>query len=203
MKPTFAPMSDLALTRPGSLIGDRLIGDRAIYIRTFAKSIAPDLRVAVALTQPRLAGLLAESKGLLDGWTSLLSQRILSNVLGDPELEAALADARNRYDARRQTIRRILTEQLAGSGARVTGTDGLNLWIQLPPGKTASEVVDRSGALGVLLVSGEPFYIRPGRNDVVRMSISGVPDHAAATAAEKVVEAIRTTTEVVPTAIPL
>src|SRR5262249_13835021 len=81
--------ADLALTRPGSLLDGSPTGNRAIYIRTFAKSIAPDLRVAVAVARPRLANLVAEVKSLWDGWTSLLSQRTLAYALTDPAFEPA------------------------------------------------------------------------------------------------------------------
>lgn len=195
--------ADLAVTRPGSLIEGRTVGNRAIYIRTFAKSIAPDFRVAMALARPRLANLLGEAKSFSDGWTSMISQRALAYALADPGLDPALAHARNTYQKRRQAIRRILDDRLAGSGTRISGTDGLNLWIQLPPGVAATEVVDRAGALGVLLVSGEPFYIRPGRNDVIRMSISGITDDQVELAAERVAEAIRSSADQLPQTIPV
>lgn len=195
--------ADLALTRPGSLLEGGSIGNRAIYIRTFAKSIAPDIRVAIALARPRLANLLAESKSLSDGWTSMISQQALAFALEDPELDERLLAAQRVYESRRQTIRRIIEDRMRGTGTRVSGTDGLNVWIQLPPGTAATEVVDRAGALGVLLVSGEPFYIRPGRNDVIRMSISGLNEGEAALAAERVIEAIRTTAEVHHISIPV
>lgn len=195
--------ADLAMTRPGSLLEGRTVGNRAVYIRTFAKSIAPDIRVAVALARPRLASLLAESKSLSDGWTSLISQHALAYALEDPELEAGLQQARRIYEQRREIIKRVIEDGMRGTGTRVSGTDGLNVWIQLPPGTAATEVVDRAGALGVLLVSGEPFYIRPGRNDVIRMSISALSEGDAEIAAERVVEAIRSTADSHPLSIPL
>lgn len=197
--------ADLAQTRPGSLIEGRTVGSRAVYVRTFAKSVAPDIRVAVALARPRLANLLAESKSFLDGWTSMLSQRALAHMLTDPELDQALGLARDTYAARRRTICGLLEDRLRGTGTRVTGTDGLNVWIELPPGVAATEVVDRAGAIGVLVVSGEPFYIRPGRNHAIRMSISGFGDNPrdVELAAERVAEAIRTSAEIQPISIPV
>ena len=53
--------ADLALNHPGSLL-DGATTHRAIYIRTFAKSIAPDMRIAVALARPRLANMLGEAE---------------------------------------------------------------------------------------------------------------------------------------------
>lgn len=195
--------ADLALTRPGSLLDSPTISNRVIYIRTFAKAIAPDLRVAIALAKPRLANQIAEAKSLGDGWTSQHLQRALANVLVDPELESALLASQQAYARRRNTIAEILREKLRDLGAQITGSDGLNLWLRLPIGVAATEVVDHAASLGVLLVSGEPFYIRPGHNDVIRMSISGIRDDQAAIAAERLVEAIRTNISTATMSIPI
>ncbi len=194
--------ADLATTRPGSLLGTP-VGERSVYIRSFSKSIAPDIRVAVAVACPRLANLLGEAKSILDGWTSHMSQRILAHVLTDPDTDIALNRARESYCLRRTTITDILNNGLAGSGAKVSGSDGLNVWIELPIGTTASAVIDRAAELGVLLVSGEPFYIRPGQQGVIRMSISGISDSQSADAAKRVVQAIQTGTENLSMAIPI
>lgn len=193
--------ADIALTQPGSLLNGPA-ANRTIYIRTFAKSIAPDLRTAVALLRPRLAAMLGEAKSLMDGWTSLHSQNTLAHVLRDPELDKALSRSRNSYRARRDTIMAVLEKRLAGTGTWLSGTDGLNIWIRLPFGG-ATDVVDNAASAGVLLVSGEPFYIRPGHNDVIRMSISGIAEHEAEHAANLVADAILASNYRMPISIPL
>lgn len=194
--------ADLAMTRPGSLL-EGTISHRTIYIRTFAKSIAPDMRIAIATARPRLANMLGEAKSLLDGWTSLVSQRTLAYTLQDPDFESGLARARSAYDFRRQTITAILAEKLYGTGTRLSGNDGLNIWIRLAIGVAATDVIDNAARLGVLLVSGEPFYIRPGHNDVIRMSISGIKDAEAPVAANLVAKAILASVNREPISIPV
>ena len=186
--------ADLALTHPGSLLDEPAIAERVVYIRSFAKSIAPDLRIAVAVARPRILNLLTEAKSFFDGWSPRLSQRALAHMLADPALNDALSYARTQYERRRTVARSILTERLEPMGGTVNGDDGLNLWIRLGPGTDAGEVLEQAAALGVVCSPGEPFFIRPGRNDVLRMSISGVDDVGAATAAEHLAEAVLTTT---------
>lgn len=181
--------ADLALDRPGSILEGNA-GHRTVYIRTFAKSIAPDVRTAIAVARPRLGTMLSEAKSLLDGWTSIHSQNTLAHILQDPDLEGALKHSRENYRLRRSTVLRVLSERLSGAGARLSGHDGLNIWIQLPFGLAASDVVDVAARAGVLLVSGEPFYIRPGHNDVIRMSISGINSDQAIVAGELAADAI-------------
>lgn len=194
--------ADIALTRPGSLL-EGPAAHRTVYIRTFAKSIAPDLRTAVAVVRPRLAAMLGEAKSLMDGWTSLHSQNTLVHVLRDEELDKALERSRIAYQVRRNRIMAVLETRLAGTGTRLSGMDGLNIWIRLPFGMAATDVVDNAASAGVLLVSGEPFYIRPGHNDVIRMSISGIADHEAEHAASLVGDAILASNYRVPISIPL
>lgn len=196
-------LADLAGSRPGSLLDDAGLENRVIYIRTFAKSLAPDLRVAVAVAAPRLATILAEVKSLSDGWTSQISQCALAHLLRDPDLDQGLDAARQAYRRRRETVTGRLHDGLGHTGAHISGGDGLNIWINLPLGITASEVIDRAAHLGVLLASGEPFYIRPGHNDVIRMSISGIRDEDAMLAADRVIEAVQTSIGSVAMAIPV
>ena len=74
---------DLAQDRSGSLLADARVEDRVVYIRSFSKSIAPDLRLSVAVARPRLKTLLQEAKTHADGWSSRLLQRVLAGVLQD------------------------------------------------------------------------------------------------------------------------
>jgi GntR family transcriptional regulator/MocR family aminotransferase len=195
--------ADLAHAHPGSLLNEPEVAERVVYIRSFAKSIAPDLRIAVAVARPRIVNLLAEAKSFLDGWSPRLSQRALANLLADPTLDDALSYARTQYDRRRSVARTTLTERLGPVGGIVSGDDGLNLWIQLGPGTDAGDVLEQAAGLGLVCSPGEPFFIRPGRNDVLRMSISGVDEAGASAAAERLAEAVLNATIGHARAIPI
>lgn len=171
--------ADAASARPGSLLGDRRIEDRVIYIRSFAKAIAPDLRLAVAVARARLRAMLVEAKSFADGWSSRLAQRALAHVLADPGFDAALAGARAEYALRRDAALGVLQARLHPVGGWASGADGINLWVHLPPGVDAVEVIERTAGLGVLVAPGEPFFIRPGHGEVVRISV-GMLDAARA-----------------------
>ena len=195
--------ADLARGRPGSLLNHPQLADRVIYIRSFSKAIAPDLRVAVGVAQPRLVNLLTEAKSFTDGWSSRLSQRALAHLLTDPDLDPALDASRRVYDHRREVAKDILAEHLARLGGSVRGEDGLSLWVQLCPGMDAGNVIERAGGQGVLVTPGEPFFIRPGRNDVLRMSISNVDEAGAIAAAGRLASVLQDTSAVPATTIPI
>lgn len=182
--------ADLATTRPGSLLEERLLRDRVIHIRTFAKSVAPDLRVAVAIAAPRLAVLLGEARALTDGWTSQLSQALLAATLADPGYDVAMEEARATYRARSEAAGAVLRDRLAGTGATVIASEGINLWITLPRGAMAGAIIEAAVAGGVLAVSGETFHVQPGRDNTIRMSIGAVTEAEAAAAAGLLADAI-------------
>jgi GntR family transcriptional regulator / MocR family aminotransferase len=165
----------ITTTRPGSLLADGRIEDRVVYIRSFSKSLAPDLRIAVAVARPRFRSLLAEAKSFADGWTSRIAQRTLAHALADKELDVLLETAAAAYAQRRIAAARDLHNAFAplGGGAW-SGADGVNIWVQLPSGTDSIQVIEQSASLGVLVAPGEPFFIRPGRVDVLRLNAGAV-----------------------------
>jgi GntR family transcriptional regulator/MocR family aminotransferase len=182
----------IAGARPGSLLNDRRIADRVVYVRSFSKSIAPDLRIAVAVAGPLLRRQLAEAKSLADGWSSCMAQRALAIALGDPELAVAMRAAREAYAARREAAAAALNAGLAGlAGGALPGDDGVNIWVHLPPDVDAAAVVEQAACGGVIVAPGEPFYVRPGRHDVLRINAGSVDVEVAARAGAIVAEAAR------------
>jgi DNA-binding transcriptional MocR family regulator len=161
----------------GSLLSDPRIEDMVIYIRSFSKAIAPDLRLAVAVTRPRLRDLLMEGKFFADGWSSNLSQMALANALSDPALDPELDQAFRFYARQRQELTEaILSKTPAGLPIRISpSTGGVNVWVQLPQNAAATEVAERAAASGILVATGEPFFVRVGRDDAVRLNAGMVP----------------------------
>jgi len=194
----------ISCSRPGSLMSDRRIEDRVIYIRSFSKSIGPDLRIAVAVARPRLRSPLAESKNFADGWTSRILQRTLAGVLQDAELDESLSAAVRAYADRRTIAARELHNafRVLGGGAW-SGTDGVNIWVHLPSGLDSLPVIERSASLGVLVAPGEPFFIRPGRGDVLRLNVGAVDTDQAIVVGQTLAKAALTQVETTIHAIPV
>ena len=189
----------LASSQPGSLLADPRVEEQVLYIRSFSKSIGPDLRVAVAAARPRLRTLIQESKSWADGWTSRLLQRVLAAVLADNELDPWLKEVRNVYRMRREEAARAINS-VAPSASTSYG-DGLNLWVHLPTGVDSLDVLDKAAAGGILVASGEPFYLRPGHGDVVRLNAGSIPTEKARKAGQTLADAILQAGSAVPALI--
>jgi GntR family transcriptional regulator/MocR family aminotransferase len=182
---------DIAHERAGSLLADSRIEDRVIYIRSFSKSIAPDLRLSVAAARPRLKTLLQEAKSHADGWSSRLLQRVLAGVLRDDGLASWLSRVRNTYRTRRERVAEVLSNCGIPGVAVWPGRDGVNVWIHLPSGFDAGEVIERGAGLGVLVAPGEVFYLSPGHSDVIRFNVGSVETERVSACAEMLAKAIQ------------
>ncbi len=182
---------DFADERNGSLLADPRVEDRVIYIRSFSKSIAPDLRLSVAAARSPLKTVLQEAKSHADGWSSRLLQRVLAGVLQDDGLPSWLGRVRKTYRTRRERVAEVLANCGIPGVVAWPGRDGVNLWIHLPPGFDAGEVIERGAALGVLVAPGEVFYLSPGHSDVVRFNVGSVETERVSACAESLVKAIQ------------
>jgi GntR family transcriptional regulator/MocR family aminotransferase len=184
-------LAGIASTCSGSLLADARLEDRVVYVRSFSKSIGPDLRVAVAAARPVLKRAITEAKVFADGWTSRLLQKTLAAILADPELPRLLARARQAYRERREMAAETLNGLLSGHGAGTwSGPDGLSLWVHLPTGIEPSEVAERAAMAGVRIDPGDPFFVQPGHSDFVRLNAGLVPTKEAGVVGKLVAEAI-------------
>lgn len=181
-----------ASARAGSLLGDARVEDQVMYVRSFSKSLGPDLRVAIGAARPRLSAAMREAKAFTDGWTSRLLQRTAAAMLRDPKIGAALRIAAASYGERREAAVEALLETCARDGVEASaGRDGVNVWVRLPAGVDCLQLVEAAAEAGVLLAPGEPFHIKPGHSGHVRFNAGSVSVRQAAVAGRLLGQAIR------------
>ena len=148
---------------------------RWVHVRSFAKALGPDLRVAVVagdgLTMDRLIG----RQMLGTGWVSHILQRTVARLLRSSDVEALSRRAASAYTERR----RALVDALADAGMPARGRTGLNVWVD-----TADEdaVVDAALSAGYAIRAGRRF--RHDSPPGVRVTAACLPaDQAPAVAA--------------------
>jgi GntR family transcriptional regulator/MocR family aminotransferase len=184
-------VAGIAATKPGTLLSIPELENRVLHVRSFSKSIAPDLRMAAAVARPFIREPLSEAKTFADGWSSRLLQRVLAKTLQTDEVNVALKKARDAYRDRRQSACAALNQIVAPLGGGCwSGSDGVNVWVRLPPGVDSKHIQERSAAAGVRIADGEPFFIAPGQNDVVRLNAGSVQAEDAEKAGKIVGQAI-------------
>jgi len=169
------------------LIGDDRTHDRAdadgetrrwATVRSMAKSLGPDLRLAAVagdeLTVRRVAG----RQLVGQGWVSHLLQRVVAAMLSNPATPGRLAAASAAYAGRRAMV----VDTLAAAGIEVHGRSGMNIWV---PVDDEARVVAGMLRRGYAIRSGARFRLAsaPG----VRISVAATPEPILADAAAALV----------------
>lgn len=102
---------------------------RWALIRSMAKFLGPDLRVALTYTDPVTADALGARLRAGKTWVSHLLQGAAAHMLTDPDCMALVDSARLTYQRRLTDLTaELLQHNITPFGA----PDGLNLWIDLP-----------------------------------------------------------------------
>lgn len=121
--------------------------DHWVYVHSFAKSLGPDLRVAVAVGDGRTIDRVAGRQALGPGWVSEILQKTVAAMLDDPAMDGVLNRARTAYGTRRQA----LADELANVGIKVWPGTGFNVWVPVP---------DEASVVAGLLTKG--WAVAPG-----------------------------------------
>ncbi len=129
-----------------------LIPDQVFRVHSFSKTYGPDLRIA-AMSGP-VAGIkeIEERRQLGPGWTSRLIQRVLVEMLQNPEVDEQIAISSREYQRRRES----LTLALAERGILVGESHGLNIWVPVAREQLATVGL---AAQGIGVAPGEPFRV--------------------------------------------
>jgi len=163
---------------PAYSVGGEAI-DRWAVVRSFSKSLGPDLRLAVMAGDPVTISRVEGRQQLGVGWVSHVLQRLVVALWHDDEVQRLMSAAAATYTARR----RALLDALAGHGVPGMGRSGFNVWVP---------VADEQAALRGLLdagwaaSAGERFHLRSGpaiRVSIGRLAVEEAPAVAAALAA--------------------
>lgn len=153
---------------PTVSLGTHLPG-RTVHIRSFAKSLGPDLRLAAVAGPAGVIAPLADRRMLGPGWSSRLLQHVLLGLLTSPGTAKLLDQAREEYARRRATM----LESLARHGAKATADDGINLWLEV--GDQQAALVSLA-ANAIAVAPGSPFEVTALPAQHVRVTVGLVRD---------------------------
>jgi DNA-binding transcriptional MocR family regulator len=155
--------------------------ERWAVVRSVAKSLGPDLRLAVLAGDEVTVARVEGRQHLGTGWVSHLLQKLTAALWQDPEARGLLARATEVYAGRRQA----LVEAFAARGLRAHSRSGFNVWIEVPE---ETPVLRHLLAHGWAAAPGELFRIRsaPG----IRITIGSLDAADAPVLAALVAESL-------------
>jgi DNA-binding transcriptional MocR family regulator len=133
-----------------SVCSDR---SRWAIVRSVAKSLGPDLRLAILSGDPVTVARVEGRQMIGTGWVSNLLQQIVVALWKDPATQEALRRAAETYTSRRTA----LLEALARRGIEGFGRSGMNVWI---PIEDETAEVQYLFDAGWAVAGGERYRIR-------------------------------------------
>ncbi len=149
--------------------------------RSAAKSLGPDLRLAVLAGDTQTIGRVRGRQGIGPQWVSHLLQGLVAALWSDADVGAQLERATEVYGDRR---RRFL-EALAQRGVEARGGSGLNVWIPVPDeGAVAQELLEAGWAVS----PGAPHRLEAGR--AIRVTVATLHEDEADALAAAVAAAL-------------
>ena len=151
-------------------------------VRSYAKSLAPDLRVAAVAGDPVTVARIQGRQSVGTGWVSHILQAATAHLLSRRSTHAQLRTAARRYQERS----RALIDALARHGLGASGGTGLNIWVPVPEEQS---VVGGLLDAGWAVAAGEPFRRHSG--PAVRITTAGLDPGDAPALAAAVAAALR------------
>jgi 2-aminoadipate transaminase len=132
-------------------------GVNVMYSSSFSKTIAPGLRVGYAIFPAALEGELEELAASTYITPALLAQATVYEFLRRGLFEPNLKRVRGLLGARRDAMLEALERELAGRARWNQPEGGYFLWLELPDGVDAAELLPRATEGGVTFVPGADF----------------------------------------------
>jgi DNA-binding transcriptional MocR family regulator len=150
--------------------------------RSLAKSLGPDLRLAVLAGDAQTISRVRGRQAVGPGWVSMLLQRTGAMLWADDACAKRLEEATAIYGERRERF----VEALAERGIQVEAPAGINVWIPVPD---ETQVVQALHARGWAVTAGAPFRLRS--EPAIRVTISTLQADEAQALAAAIDEALR------------
>jgi 2-aminoadipate transaminase len=145
-----------------------------IHIDSFAKVAFPGLRVGWIVAPPEAIERLRLVKQMTDLHTDQLAQATLAEFLRRGLFQKHLTRMRRVYADRMKALDEALQKNMP-EGTRWARPDGgMCLWLELPPGFDASELMIHARERGVLFAPGRYFYVQSPLPNTLRLGFASL-----------------------------
>ena len=142
-----------------------------IYMGSFSKVLAPGLRVGFIVAPKSVYGKLTQAKQAADLHSPSFNQRVVAEVMKDGFLQQHIPTIRAMYKAQRDVMLVALEREMEGldvSWTRPVG--GMFLWVRLPKGMNAQDLLPEAVERGMAFVPGAPFFADEAEHNTLRLS---------------------------------
>jgi 2-aminoadipate transaminase len=157
---------------PVAALGD---GCTVVYLGTASKILSPGMRLGWVVADNDLIRRYVLAKQGTDLHTSSLIQLLAARFMLENDLEAHIARIRQVYRARRDAMLAALDEHFPDNVRYTRPSGGLFLWVELPQGLDARELLEHALEERVAFVPGECFFPAGHHENTLRLNFSAMP----------------------------
>ncbi len=137
--------------------------ENTLYLSTFSKTLSPGLRLGWIVGPEKIIARLVQAKQGCDLHTSSLVQFLAYDICSRGLVRAHVRQIRQVYRERRDFMLRCMEEHFPKGVTWTRPQGGLFLWVRMPEGVNAEDVLKVALEEKVAFVPGRAFY--PGGND--------------------------------------
>lgn len=167
--PAIATLDSMANDSPATYEGN------VIYLSTFSKILAPGFRLAWVIAPPEVIRKLVQAKQGADLHSPSFTQLIAYEVARTGFIDEHVKVIQRVYRERRDLMLAALAAHFPPEVRWTHPGGGLFLWVTLPEGVDAADVLRRAIHEKVAFVPGAPFHPRGGGENTFRLNFSMMP----------------------------
>jgi len=149
---------------------------QVIFTGTFSKILCPGFRVGWVAADTDIIRKYALLKQGADLHTAMATQMCINEILEKFDLEGHIIKLQQVYRSRRDIMLDAITRFLPDYVQPSHPQGGLFLWLTLPDGMNARELLEKSLRNNVAFVPGGSFFPNGGHENTMRLNYSYSPD---------------------------
>jgi 2-aminoadipate transaminase len=186
------PYGDLWFDAPPPLPLTARNPEGGIYLGSFSKILAPGLRLGYVVAPQAIFPKLLQAKQAADLHSPGFNQRMVAEVMKDGFLSRHVPTIRALYKSQRDAMLAALAREMQGLDVQWNTPDGgMFLWVRLPEGMSAVDLLPKAVEQGVAFVPGAPFYAQGAEARTMRLSFVTATVDQIATGIAALAKAIR------------
>jgi len=147
-----------------------------IHIDSFSKIAFPGLRVGWCVGPESVIERLRVVKQTTDLHTDQLSQAALAEFVRRGHLARHLAKMKKVYRGRLEALETALEKHMPEDASWSRPEGGMSIWVTLPPGLDAGELLIHVRERGVHFVPGRYFYFQNPQPNTLRLGFAGLDE---------------------------
>ena len=151
-----------------------------IQVDSFSKIAFPGLRVGWMIAPANVIERLRLVKQATDLHTGQLAQSILAEYMRRGLLSGHLERTRKAYSLRLAALEQALSRHMPHGTKWTRPEGGMCVWVELPPGFDASELLIHVRERGVLFSPGRYFYLQNPMPNALRLGFTGLNEREIA-----------------------